>query len=152
MQPVEIEHVPLPAIASWWPRVERALAWDVARYSGRKGVLKAALTVGTQALWVAPHGRFPTQLASVIITTIVPSPKRQPPVLKIELLSGRHAGTWMESAACKLSAYAQAHGCTRITVVGRKGWRHYRSLFTLPVSWAYDEMTHADPNHQQPAE
>jgi hypothetical protein len=148
VDPVELMHVGPDYLDLYWSRVERALTWKVARVVARLGVLHAAVMAGTRELWVAHRAGFPTQLSSVIVTTIVTLP-REPKTLKVELLSGRHAGTWIDSAACTLSRYAQAHGCTRLWIVGRLGWRHYRDRFPLPVIWTCDrESSRADHANQ----
>ena len=148
MQAVRLERVNPQYLDLYWSRVERALDWQVSRSPYAAGLLRSMVKAGTRDLWTAPHGRFPAQLSSVIVTTIMPHP-RLAPVLRAELVSGRHVGTWIASAAQVLTAYAQAHGCTRIYVIGRKGWRHYRDLFAIPVTWATDESAQDADHHRQ---
>lgn len=148
MPEVDLLHVPPSRLRQCWPAVERALRWKVARLTEPVGVLHARLMAGTSELWVAMHPRFPNQLSSVIVTTIVAN-FHEPKTLKVELLSGRHARTWMDSTACTLSRFAVLNGCTRLAITGRIGWRQFRERFTLPVIWTRDqESRSADHDHQ----
>jgi hypothetical protein len=137
MPEVSIARVEPAWIEFYWPVIESTLGWQSARRISPSFV-RTLTKAGIQQLWIAPDWRFPTRLSSVIMTTIVRKP-RQPPTLRVELLSGRHLGTWIRSAARILGQYAQAHGCTRLEVHGRRGWRAARKAFAMPVDWVDDE-------------
>src|SRR5262245_55954908 len=120
-----------------WPRVASALHWKTAAQLSLSEVRNAVLA-GISELWVASDWRYPSRLASVILTTIVVKPRGKRH-LKVRFLSGRHAETWIDSTARTLSWFAQTNGCTKLDLIGRRGWMEYRTRFTLPVSWACDE-------------
>lgn len=143
MPEVSLSRVDPGWIDFYWPVIEQTLAWQRVRPLS-PGWLRTAAKAGIQQLWVAPDWRFPTRLSSVIMTTIVRK-DRQPPTLRVELLSGRHIGTWIESAARTLGQYAQAHGCTRLEIHGRRGWRVARKAFALPVVWVDVESAPCRP-------
>ena len=129
-----------------WPRVAAALAWKSAGPNISIPQIKAAVFAGTSDLWIAPDWRFPTRLSSVIVTTIS-AIARGKKVLRVHLLSGRHIGTWIDSAACTLGSFAQANGCTRLSLIGRRGWMEYRNRFGLPTTWTTEEAGSAYNHH-----
>jgi hypothetical protein len=135
---VTIEAVSPDGLDPVWENVTRTLAWQGVRGDIALPALRNLLRIGYAHLWVAPDWRFPSRLSTVIVTTIITRP-RKAPALRIEFLSGRHIGTWIDSAACTLSQYAHAHGCTHLEFVGRIGWRQYRGLFDLPGTWLVEE-------------
>jgi hypothetical protein len=117
-----------------WERAVRTLSWGGVQHKVELPALRNSIRIGYSLLWTAPDWRFPTRLSSIILTTIIQRP-RKAKTLRIEFLSGRHIGTWIDSAACTLSSYAHAHGCTYLEFVGRIGWRQYRDRFDLPGTW-----------------
>ena len=135
---VAIEAVSPDNLDPVWEAVTRTLTWQGVHGVIVTPALRNSLLIGYSRLWVAPDWRFPSRLSSVIVTTIITRP-RKTPVLRVEFLSGRHIGTWIDSAACTLSRYAQAHGCTALEFVGRIGWRQYRDRFDLPGKWLVEE-------------
>lgn len=139
MPAVVLEHIPPERLDTVWPIVVRLADWCDTHPGGRSlPALRNHLLIGYSDLWVAPDWRFPARLTAVIVSTIIQRP-RQEPCLKIEFLSGRRIGTWIESAACTLSRHAQARGCTHLEFIGRIGWRQYRDRFDLPGTWATEE-------------
>lgn len=136
-----------------WDRILSTLSWRTAMPLDPHA-LRARLRVEMSVLWLAPDWRYPSRFSSAIKTTIVVRPRQQR-MLLIEMLSGRHIGTWIESAACTLGQYAHAHGCTHLHFVGRRGWSGYRTLFSSAgrtVTWAYAERAAdaADNHHHFP--
>jgi hypothetical protein len=147
---VTLSHVDPLHLDILWPRITSVLAWKTSSQPFSLGVLKACLRAGTRDLWAAPDWRFPTRFSSVIVTAIVVRPDGKH--LQIHLLSGRHIGTWIASAACTLGQFAQANGCTRLEITGRRGWRPFVfRQFTLPVTWltAREGSVSADRNQNQ---
>jgi len=138
MPAVALEHIDPARLDTVWPIVVRLLGWNDVHGAASLPALRNHLLIGYSDLWVAPDWRFPTRLTAVIVTTIIQRP-RQEPCLRIEFLSGRRIGTWIESTACTLSRYAVARGCTHLEFVGRIGWRQYRSHFGLPGAWLTEE-------------
>jgi hypothetical protein len=130
---VELELVRPRDLDLVWEAVARTLSWGSAHRIALPALRNLA-RIGYICLWIAPDWRFPTRLSSVIVTTIIERP-RKAKTLRIEFLSGRHIGTWIDSAACTLSQHAQAHGCTHLEFIGRTGWQEYRSRFNLPGTW-----------------
>jgi hypothetical protein len=125
-QTVNLYDVPLELVPDLWPRVVQTLAWRSSDPPPHPApVLRNKILTGHWHLWVAPDWRFPTRFASVIVGTIEPRPRKKK-VLKLYLLAGRHLGTWMDSAARTLSSFASANGCTRLVLIGRRGWMHLR--------------------------
>jgi hypothetical protein len=143
-----------------WPQIVKALTRWQSNGKGRHGSgpglklaqLRARCLAGTYDLWVAPHPDFPARLGSVIVTTIVAIPKiraarAEIKALQVELLACRDIGSWLKSAACTLSAFALANGCTHLILVGR-AWRYeYERLFGLPIIWEEKQLAHY--NHHQ---
>lgn len=138
MSLVAIQYIPPNRINEAWPVVARVLGWQNKSTEIDLPALRNRLLIDYSKLWVAPDWRFPSRLSGVIVTTIVQRPRREP-CLRVEFLSGRRIGTWIESAACTLSRHAQACGCTHLELIGRQGWREYRTRFTLPTTWMTEE-------------
>jgi hypothetical protein len=135
---VALQHILPERLDDIWPVVVRLLGWQNMKGEVTLPALRNRLLIGYSDLWTAPDWRFPSRLSGVIVTTIIQRPRREP-CLRIEFLSGRRIGTWIESTACTLGQYAQAHGCTHLEMIGRLGWRHYRSHFGLPGAWLTEE-------------
>ena len=139
MPVVTVEHVPPERLDTVWPIVVRLADWCDTHPGGRSlPALRNHLLIGYSDLWVAPDWRFPARLTAVIVSTIIQRP-RQELCLRIEFLSGRRIGTWIDSTACTLSQWGKAHGCTHLEFVGRIGWRQYRDRFGLPGAWLIEE-------------
>ena len=134
---VAIRYIPPVRLDEAWPVVARVLEWQYAAKVNLPAV-RNRLLIDYSKLWVAPDWRFPSRLSGVIVTTIVLRPRKEP-CLRVEFLSGRRIGTWIDSAACTLSHHAQACGCTHLELIGRQGWREYRSRFLLPATWMTEE-------------
>jgi hypothetical protein len=124
-----VVHVSQRCLGLIWPKVAGALDWTSSfQLPLPPAQLRNAVLAGTRDLWIALDHRYPSRLSSVIVTTILDRPRNER-TLEIFLVSGRHFGTWSDSMACTLGRFAQAHGCTRLEIIGRWGWLRYLPPF-----------------------
>jgi len=152
--PVQLYAVPPELIPDLWARIAQTFGWTTSDPPPMPApVLRNQILTGHWHVFVAPHWRFPTRFASVIVTTIDARPRRKKRILKVYFLAGRYFRTWMESAACTLSAFAQATGCTHCMLIGRQGFMPLRHLIdgypARRIKWFKTKRgaTDADRNH-----
>lgn len=97
-----------------WPLLEPAYAW-----SPEKEDVLAGLMARDYQLWAIYDGGKPV---AAIVTRIWRHRETGEGDCRLWLVGGRGVHAWLRDFIDKLTAWARAERCTRLTASGRRGW------------------------------
>lgn len=117
---LEVSLVPVFAIETEWPRVEKMLEVATSMSAGRYdiGHLKEKLLTGEFQLWVIFDKRF--EIVAAITSTFTVYPKCK--FLSGQFLGGDRLADWKDKFCRIFHNWGRDNGCKAVELTGRAGW------------------------------
>jgi hypothetical protein len=126
------------------PLLDRALSFARGQYTLAQ--VADLIDEGVFALWgvVGPDG------LSAVFVTDIDRDFASGPVLTVVLMGGEQSNLWLHLEPV-VADYARARGCTKMMLIGRRGWsrvlKHWRQAAVVLERDLTDERTQQNTHH-----